>query len=82
MFHAEVVVLSLILVFTQFVLILSGNLSFLNWLTILPSIFCLDDRFLQFLFTDWTVTRVKDLQQKEKTEEKYPVGAYVAYIYI
>jgi len=34
----------------------------------------LDDRFLQFLFTDWTVTRVKDLQQREEAGEKYPLG--------
>ena len=30
----------------QVVLILSGNLSFLNWLTILPAIMCFDDAFL------------------------------------
>ena len=30
----------------QFILISSGNLAFLNWLTILPSIYCLDDAFL------------------------------------
>ncbi|CAB3999629.1 lipase maturation factor 1, partial [Paramuricea clavata] len=33
------------------VLILSGNLSFLNWLTILPSIMCFDDRALAWCFT-------------------------------
>lgn len=31
----------------QVLLIMSGNLSFLNWLTILPAIWCLDDLFLQ-----------------------------------
>ncbi|UYV83731.1 LMF1 [Cordylochernes scorpioides] len=35
----------------QFILILSGNLSFLNWLTILPAIAYFDDRSLQCLFT-------------------------------
>ena len=33
----------------QLVLICSGNLSFLNWLTILPSIWCFDDRFLVWM---------------------------------
>ena len=33
----------------QLVLIASGNLSFLNWLTILPSIWCFDDRFLVWI---------------------------------
>ena len=30
----------------QAILISSGNLSFLNWLTMIPAIFCLDDAFL------------------------------------
>lgn len=34
----------------QSVLIVSGNLSFLNWLTMLPAVFCLDDAFLSRLF--------------------------------
>ncbi len=34
----------------QVMLILSGNLSFLNWLTIIPALACFDDRFLARLF--------------------------------
>ncbi|XP_051523278.1 lipase maturation factor 1 [Myxocyprinus asiaticus] len=34
----------------QVVLIISGNLSFLNWLTIVPSLACFDDAALAFLF--------------------------------
>ncbi|XP_016382891.1 lipase maturation factor 1 [Sinocyclocheilus rhinocerous] len=34
----------------QVVLIISGNLSFLNWLTIVPSLACFDDAALVFLF--------------------------------
>ncbi|XP_004604493.2 lipase maturation factor 1 [Sorex araneus] len=34
----------------QVILILSGNLSFLNWLTMVPSIACFDDAALGFLF--------------------------------
>ncbi|CAB1423910.1 unnamed protein product [Pleuronectes platessa] len=34
----------------QAVLILSGNLSFLNWLTIVPSLACFDDASLGFMF--------------------------------
>src|SRR5580765_892907 len=45
------------LVSFQVVLILSGNLSFLNWLTIVPFLACFDDsfyrRFLPARFTDW-----------------------------
>jgi len=35
----------------QSILITSGNLSFLNWLTMLPAIYCFDDAFLSKLFT-------------------------------
>ncbi len=34
-----------IIVCFQFILILSGNLSFLNWLTIIPALACFDDTF-------------------------------------
>ena len=34
-----------IIILFQLVLILSGNLSFLNWLTIIPALACFDDRF-------------------------------------
>lgn len=35
----------------QTILICTGNLSFLNWLTMVPAIFCLDDGFLRRLFS-------------------------------
>ncbi|RMZ99295.1 Lipase maturation factor 1 [Brachionus plicatilis] len=35
----------------QIILIMSGNLSFLNWLTILPSLACFDDFHLKFFFS-------------------------------
>ena len=34
-----------VIVFLQITLVLSGNLSFLNWLTILPALACFDDGF-------------------------------------
>jgi len=33
----------------QFTLIISGNLSFFNWLTILPALACFDDRFWRWI---------------------------------
>jgi len=35
----------IIIIGLQFILILSGNLSFLNWLTIIPALACFDDAF-------------------------------------
>ncbi|XP_042590855.1 lipase maturation factor 1 [Cyprinus carpio] len=46
----------------QVVLIISGNLSFLNWLTIVPSLACFDDAALAFLFRRSGRTRQTLLQ--------------------
>jgi hypothetical protein len=40
----------------QSVIILSGNLSFLNWLTMLPAIYCFDDSFVSAFFPAGYVT--------------------------
>lgn len=37
-------VAGIVIIAFQFVIILGGNLSFLNWLTILPALACIDDR--------------------------------------
>jgi Lipase maturation factor len=42
----------------QVVLIASGNLSFLNWLTIVPALACFDDRFLGRFLPWWLRERV------------------------
>ena len=61
--------LILLLVFTsQVILIISGNLSFLNWLTILPSLMCFDDKSLAFLFSSSSAKKeVIKIQQLHKT---------------
>lgn len=43
----------------QLVLILSGNLSFLNWLTIVPALACFDDSFWSKLFPNSLVRRAE-----------------------
>lgn len=49
-----------VIVLFQLVLILSGNLSFLNWLTIVPALACFDDGF-------WSYVLPKQLVRKAKT---------------
>ncbi|XP_005108461.1 lipase maturation factor 1 [Aplysia californica] len=54
----------------QVVLIISGNLSFLNWLTILPSLACFDDLSVAWMFSSGpgsAKARVVDLRRKEKS---------------
>ncbi|XP_029953765.1 lipase maturation factor 1 [Salarias fasciatus] len=51
----------------QVVLIISGNLSFLNWLTIVPSLSCFDDASLGFLFGSGSRRAVLEIQNEEKS---------------
>jgi len=54
----------------QLVLISTGNLSFLNWLTIAPSIWYLDDRFLSSIFSAEARKHVKELQKEDEVSSK------------
>ena len=65
---------SLELIFLQVIIIISGNLSFLNWLTILPSIYCFDDRSLAWLFPMGSVEQARELQRREKEGVQRPIG--------
>lgn len=55
-------------VLLQVVLIVSGNLSFLNWLTIVPSLACFDDASLSFLFRSTGGARkaVMEIQREDR----------------
>uniref|UniRef100_A0A3B1IWV8 Lipase maturation factor n=1 Tax=Astyanax mexicanus TaxID=7994 RepID=A0A3B1IWV8_ASTMX len=58
----------------QVVLIISGNLSFLNWLTIVPSIACFDDSALAFLFrpTGGPRKTLRSIQAEDTAEHSPP----------
>jgi lipase maturation factor 1 len=49
----------IIFVFFQLVLISTGNLAFLNWLTIIPALYCFDDKFLSPFFSTAVNEEVK-----------------------
>ncbi|XP_003727400.2 lipase maturation factor 1 [Strongylocentrotus purpuratus] len=57
----------------QVTLIISGNLSFLNWLTILPAISCFDDRSLAWLFPSW-LGNTREIVAKIHSEEEQGIG--------
>ncbi|XP_038677060.1 lipase maturation factor 1 isoform X3 [Scyliorhinus canicula] len=66
----------------QVLLIISGNLSFLNWLTIVPNIACFDDSNLAFLFGSrqgGAKDQVSKIQAKEALGQKPPTryGAFI-----
>jgi len=49
----------------QMVLIMSGNLAFLNWLTALPAVMCFDDAVLRKFFS------AREVQRAVNAEIKY-----------
>ncbi|XP_042654408.1 lipase maturation factor 1 isoform X1 [Tyto alba] len=74
------IVHGLLQILFQVLLILSGNLSFLNWLTMVPSIACFDDASLGFLFSSrrgGVKERVAQMQLGDTAREQLPLGCYV-----
>ena len=53
-----------VIVILQIILILSGNLSFLNWLTIVPALACFDDAFWSKLLPRPLVRRAEDARSR------------------
>ncbi|XP_054848810.1 lipase maturation factor 1 isoform X2 [Eublepharis macularius] len=69
-------------IFFQALLIISGNLSFLNWLTMVPSLACFDDVSLGSLFSSrgkGIKARVLETQDKAAKEKGAPLryGCYI-----
>jgi len=50
----------------QFTLIVSGNLSFFNWLTILPALACFDDRFWRWIMPTFLTSYAVEAQLAAK----------------
>lgn len=76
-----------IIVLFQLAIALSGNLSFLNWLTILPALACFDDRFWLKLLPSICVRRVqlaaeKAQPSKPMTIVSYAVGLLIGFLSI
>lgn len=57
----------LLMVSFQLFLIISGNLSFLNWLTIIPCIACFDDKFFRKVMPSWVVKRAEHAALAKET---------------
>jgi len=62
-----------IMILFQVTLILGGNLSFLNWLTIVPALACFDDSFWSKIFPKALVNRAA--QAVQEAEESRPMTA-------
>jgi hypothetical protein len=60
-------------------IVISGNLSFLNHLTMLPSLCCFDDQFLSMFFTTTTLAKVRALNDRARVGIDRPLGAQTAH---
>jgi hypothetical protein len=65
----------LLLISFQFILIASGNLAFLNWLTIVPFIACLDDTLLRRIMPPFIVRRALGAAAEPRPHMGYTVAS-------
>lgn len=61
----------------QLTLIVSGNLSFFNWLTILPALACFDDRFWRKILPTYLTSNAVEAQLAAKPSLPMTVTAWV-----
>lgn len=66
-----------VIVLFQFTLIVSGNLSFLNWLTIIPALACFDDDFWAKLLPGVLVRKAKAAANMAEESRSMRTGSYI-----
>jgi hypothetical protein len=66
-----------VIVLFQFLLIISGNLSFLNWLTIIPALACFDDSFWSKLLPDRLVRKAETAAGRAEKSKPMLTTAWV-----
>ena len=71
-----------IIVLFQFNIILSGNLSFLNWLTIVPALACFDDGFLAKLLPSSLVRKAAAANENAEESRAMQTTAWVVVVII
>ncbi len=67
----------IVIVLFQVTLIFSGNLSFLNWLSIIPALACFDDSFWSKILPNRFVTRAKKAAERAIPSEPMVVTSYI-----
>jgi hypothetical protein len=66
----------------QLILILCGNLAFLNWLTIVPALACLDDRFWRWLLPPILVDWADDAQRLARPSLPLTITAWAVTVLV
>ena len=71
-----------IIVFLQVILIFSGNLSFLNWLTIVPALACFDDGFWKKVLPKSLTKRAEDAAAHAETSRPMNITVWIVTVII
>jgi hypothetical protein len=72
----------IIIVLLQIILVLSGNLSFLNWLTILPALACFDDGFWSKLLPPIIVRKAETAMAIAEPSRPMKITAWIITILV
>jgi Lipase maturation factor len=72
----------IIIVLLQIILALSGNLSFLNWLTILPALACFDDGFWSKLLPPIIVRKAETAMARAEPSRPMKITAWIITVLI
>jgi hypothetical protein len=71
-----------IIISFQFTIILSGNLSFLNWLTIIPALACFDDGFWSRILPRRLVQKAREAEENAVQSKPMNVTALIVTILV
>ena len=71
-----------VIVFLQIILVFSGNLSFLNWLTILPALACFDDSFWRRVLPRKLVSRAERADAEAEPSKPMITTAWIIAVLI
>ena len=72
----------ILIILLQLILILSGNLSFLNWLTVIPALACFDDGFWERLLPKTLVRRSHAARDNAEPHRPMAITAWIVTILI
>ena len=75
-------VAGMVMVIFQFLLMLSGNLSFLNWLTIAAFVGCFDDRFLRRILPRRIVAAAQQAAEHGRTASTQQVVSWLLVVLV
>lgn len=76
------IIAGILLVSLQFILILSGNLSFLNWITIVAIIGCFDDRFFRRVLPKFIIKKAEYAASNSRPNKVYEIMAWIFFIVV